>query len=131
MVLFLGCLLVVIIIYIWRSAKKKAFITKIKNNPQQSFGTVTKYRGLRYRLKNNIWFYYEYTVDNKRFKNRTKNYHKVYPMENFNYLKNKSFPFIYCANNPSLGCLLITESDFKEFNLVQPEYLRPFNKKLV
>ncbi len=131
MPLFLAILLIVIIVYIWRSKKNKSIIRKIKKDPAFTVATITKYRGLRYRWKNNIWFYYECTIENQRFKGRTKNYHKVYYMENFKYLNGQSFPFIYCVNNHALGRMLITEKDFKDFELTQPDQYREFNKKLL
>jgi hypothetical protein len=131
MPLFIFILIVVIIAYIWSSIRRKKYMRNIKKAPQFTTATITRYKGLRYRLKNNIWFYYHYTVNEKTFKGRSRNYHKIIYNENFKFIYGLQFPFIYNKTKPSIGNLLINENDFKDYGLTQPDELKDYNKKLL
>jgi len=131
MPLFILILILVIIVYIWSRARRKRYIKNVQKDPLFTTATITRHKGLRYRLKNNIWFYYHYTVNGKTFKGRSRDYHKIVYNEDFKFIYGLQFPFIYNKVKPSIGRLLINENDFKEYGLTQPEELKTYNKKLL
>lgn len=124
MPLFLLILIIVIIVYVFRSRKRKKQNARILANPSQTIARTTGYR--RADKYGGIWIKYEFNANDVLYWSEK----KLYGTRAFNYLKEFTFPVIYCKTDPLMNRLLIIESDFKLFHLQQPENLKMYNKKL-
>lgn len=103
-------------------------VKKIKSNPGQTTATIVEYDNLNEYNTNGCWIYFEYTVDGKKYKHCQK-YHGWKKEDNY-FLK-RSFPVIYCIDDPDLSCLLIIEGEFENFGLVQPDSLKQYNGRIL
>lgn len=124
MPLFLLILVIVIIVYAFRSRKRKKQNAIILADPSQTVARTSGYR--RADRYGGIWIRYEFTADHVLYWSEK----KLHGTMAFNYLKEFTFPVIYCKTDPRMNMLLIIETDFKLFHLQQPEHLKMFNKKL-
>jgi hypothetical protein len=89
--------------------------------PEVTSSTVTtvKYQS-RYK--------YEFEVNGKKITGLSERY--FFPIENQDALMGKTFPIIYDENDPENSSILILKRDFAEFNLTQPDSLKPFEQLL-
>jgi len=128
----MGLLVVVGIIYSSITNNKKA--KAIKANPKQTIArifdkfipqvtssTVTK---VKYQTR----YKYEFEVNGKKITGLTERYN--FYIENQDAIMGKTFPVIYDEKNPENSCILILERDFTEFNLTQPDSLKPYEQIL-
>lgn len=103
-------------------------VKKIKANPKQTVAVVVEKDNLTEYNTNGCWIYYEYVVDDKKYK-RCQKYHGWKKEDN--YFLGRSFPLVYCGDNPDLARLLIIEDEFKRFNLTQPDSLKKYNGRIL
>ncbi|MBA2610898.1 MAG: hypothetical protein H0U95_02935 [Bacteroidetes bacterium] len=109
-------------------AGKAKDVKKIKANPKQTIATIVEFDNLQEYNTNGCWIYYEYTVSAKKYKHCQK-YHGWKKEDNY-FLK-RSFPLVYCAEDPDLSRLLIIEEEFKTFGLIQPDSLKKYNGRIL
>jgi hypothetical protein len=103
-------------------------VKKIKANPRQTICKIVEKDNLNEYNTNGCWIYYEYTVDGKKFKHCQK-YHGWKKEDN--YFLERTFPLIYCADDPDICRLLIIEDEYKRFDLVQPDSLKKYNCRIL
>ena len=84
--------------------------------------TVGHTLSFRYVFKSGNRVTYTFTVDNKEYKEEDEktNLDGLY----FEKFKDKNFPVIYDIDNPTINRILLTESDFKLFDIPIPDTLR-------
>jgi len=121
-------LLIIVIGGIYGFASKSKDVKKIKANPKQTIATIVAFDNLNEYNTNGCWIDYQYTVDGKRYKH-SKKYHGWKKEDN--YFMNRTFPVIYCVDNPDLSRLLIIESEYQRFGLVQPDSLKKYNGRIL
>ena len=109
-------------------AGKAKDVKKIKANPKQTIATIVEKDNMQEYNTNGCWIYYEYTVNGKKYRHCQK-YHGWKKEDN--YFLQRTFPLIYCADNPDLCRLLIIEDEYKTFNLVQPDSLKKYNGRIL
>jgi len=109
-------------------ASKSKDVKKIKANPKQTIATIVAFDNLNEYNTNGCWIDYQYIVEGKTYKH-SKKYHGWKKEDN--YFMNRTFPVIYCADNPDLSRLLIIESEYQRFDLVQPDSLKKYNGRIL
>lgn len=103
-------------------------VKKIKAHPKQTIATIVEADNLNEYNTNGCWIYYEYTVEGKTYKHCQK-YHGWRKEDNF-FLK-RTFPLIYCADDPDACRLLIIADEYERFGLVQPDSLKKYNGRIL
>ncbi len=103
-------------------------VKKIKANPAQTIAVIVETDNLTEYNTNGCWIYYEYTVSGKKYKHCQK-YHGWKKEDNY-FLK-RSFPVVYCVDDPDLARLMIIEDEFKNFGFVQPDSLKQYNGRIL
>jgi hypothetical protein len=103
-------------------------LEKIKANPGQTTATIVEYDNLKEYNTNGCWIYFEYSVDNKKYKHCQK-YHGWKKEDN--YFLRQNFPLVYCVQDPDLSRLLIIEDEYTTFNLIQPDSLKKYNGRIL
>ncbi|MFL5753735.1 MAG: hypothetical protein ACJ76F_10025 [Bacteroidia bacterium] len=121
-------LTVIVVGGIYGFAGKAKDIKKIKANPKQTIAKIVEKDNLQEYNTNGCWIYYEYVIEGKKYKH-CKKYHGWRKEDN--YFLQRTFPLIYCADNPDISHLLIIEDEFKKFDLVQPDSLKKYNGRIL
>jgi hypothetical protein len=107
---------------------KSGDIKKIKANPKLTTATIVEHDNLGEYNTNGCWIYFEYSVNGRKYKHCQK-YHGWTKEDNY-FLK-CTFPLVYFRDDPGLSRLLITEDEYNEFDIAQPDSLRKYNGRIL
>lgn len=120
----LALLIITLLVFIgvYQFMKGNADVQKIKGDTMQTVAQVTQ---LEVNPKSKlIRLAYAYSVGGSTFFEEA-DYKPL--TEAGDSLLNRYFPIVYFREDPALSRLLITEEDFKTFDIDQPDSLKPHN----
>lgn len=120
-------LITIIVGGIYGVVSKSNDLETIKAKPVQSTAIIVEHDNLNEYNTNGCWIYYQYTIAGTTYKHSQK-YHGWQKEDNF--FQNYSLPIVYFEENPDLSRLLITENEFEEFNIPQPDSLKKYNGRI-
>ena len=99
------------------SSKKNRIIKNAAFASGQFTGVIRPFE----KGKNGPWYEFEYLVHGNTFKK----YEPVFIVNKFGKsIMSHSIPIIYDSTNPADAVILLTDSDFSDFNLKYPDSLR-------
>jgi hypothetical protein len=121
-------LAIIIIAGIYGIISKNSDEEKIKKDLGQTIGTIVEYDNLKERNTNGCWIYYQYSVGGTTYKHCQK--YNGWKKED-NFFMRYTFPVVYSIADPDLSRLLITQDEFSNFNIAQPDSLKKYNGRIL